>query len=69
MLNPEFAKRLHRDMEGQKQCIKDWQRDMKWVTKATNKLWYNTAIAKAQQHINILQDYLVRIEDRCYHLL
>ena len=69
MLNPDFARRLRRDIEGQKQCIRDWQRDMKWATNATNKLWYHTAIAKAQQHIDVYKDYLLRIEDRCYHLL
>ena len=66
MLNPEFARRLRQDVEGQKQCIKDWQREMKWVT---NQLEYHNAIAKAQHDIDVLQDYLVRIEDGCYHLL
>ena len=28
MLNPEFAKRLRLDIEGYKQCIRNWQRNM-----------------------------------------
>ena len=26
MLNPEFARRLRQDIEGHKQCIRNWQR-------------------------------------------
>ena len=66
MLDPEFAKRLHPDIEEKKQNIKDWQLEMRQVT---NQLEYYNAIAKAQHDIDVLQDYLVRIEDGCYHLL
>ena len=66
MLDPEFAKKLRQDIEEKKQNIKDWWLQIKW---ADNPLDYHNAIVRAQHDIDVLQDYLVRIEDGCYHLL
>ena len=53
MLDPEFARRLHRDIEGKKQNIKDWWLQIKW---ADSSLGYHNAIARGQHEIDVLQD-------------
>ena len=46
MLNPEFARKLRRDIEGYKQCIRNWQRDMNWADEDADRLWYYNSTQK-----------------------
>ena len=69
MNNPDFAKKLCRDIEGLKQNIRGWQDNLSWAHDKATKLWYYNAIVKAQHSIEVKKDHLLRVEDKCYHLL
>ena len=69
MLNPDFAKKLRRDIEGLKQNIRGWQDNLSWACEEAAKSWYYSKIMKAQHSLELKKDYLLRVEDKCYHLL
>ena len=68
MNNPEFPKKLRREIEGLQQDMRVWQESLSGAREDTVKSWYYNKIMKAQYLFELKKDDLVRVEDRNYQL-
>ena len=69
MNNPDFHRKLHREIEGLKQDMRVWQENLSGAHDEASKLWYYCKIMKAQHSLELKKDYLLRLDDKSYPLL
>ena len=69
MNDPSFGRKVCQEIEGLKQNMRVWQENLSGAHEKVTKLWYYSKIMKAQHSLELKKDYLVRVEDKSYHLL
>ena len=68
MNNPDFPRRLCREIEKLQQDMRTWQESLSGAHEDTVKLYYYNKIMKAQHLLELKKDNLVRVEDGSYPL-